>query len=53
MAEDGLSDEEEESGGMAARLDDLTIETVWTEEEAAEQLEDMLEMEVKEEGKVE
>ena len=38
---------------MAARLDDQTKETVWKEEEAAEQLEDMLEMEVKEEGEVE
>ena len=46
-------DEEEESDRMLAGLNNLTIETVGTEEEAAERLGAPLEMEVDGEGKVE
>ena len=50
MAVDGVSYEEEDSGGVEATLNSLTIDMVGTEEEAAEQLEALLEMEVKESG---
>ena len=46
--EAGDYDEEEESQGLAACLNKLTIETAGTEEEAAEKLEDALEMEIEE-----
>ena len=48
--ESGDSVEEEESGGVADRLDNLAIETAGTEEEVAEQMEAALGMEVEEEG---
>ena len=47
--EEPAGDEEEERGGIAARLNDLTIETAGTEEEAAEGLAVALEMQVEEE----
>ena len=47
--EEPTGDEEEERGGIAARLNDLTIETAGTEEEAAEGLAVALEMQVEEE----
>ena len=50
IAEGVAYDEEEESGGMAACLNNLTINTVGTEEEAAEQLEAVLDMEMEEFG---
>ena len=43
---DDLAEEEDESGGMAARLNNLTIETEGTKDEAAEHLETALGMEV-------
>ena len=46
--EEVAGDEEEERGGIAARLDNLTIETAGTEEEIAEGLAVALEMEVEE-----
>ena len=42
----GDSDKEEEIGVVLAGINNLTIETARTEEEAAEQLEEALEMEV-------
>ena len=44
------SDEEEERGGVAGLLNNLTIDMVGTEEEAAEHLEAALGMEVEEDG---
>ena len=44
------SDEEEESGGVADVVGNLTIETAGTEEEAAENLEVALGMEIEEAG---
>ena len=46
--EDVAGDEEEERGGIAARLENLSIETAVTEEEAAEGLAMTLEMQVEE-----
>ena len=51
MAEDGASEEEEESGGIEDTLNILTIEAEGTEEEAVEKLEAVLEMEVQENDK--
>ena len=48
--EAGDSVEEEESGGVEACLHTLTIETAGTDEEAAEQLEEALDMEAEETG---
>ena len=42
------AEEEEENGRMADRLNNLTIETAGTEEEAAEGLAAFLEMEIEE-----
>ena len=53
MAVDGEYDEEEESGGIEATLNNLKIETAGMEEEAEEQLDVVLEMEVEETGEVE
>ena len=44
-----MAEEVEDSGGMAARLNNLNIETAGTEEETAGGLSDALEMEVEEE----
>ena len=43
-------EEEEETVGVSGLLHSLIIETARTEEEAVEQLEDALEMEVKDKG---
>ena len=51
VEETAASYEEEESDGMAAGLNNLTIETAGTEELAAEQLETVMEMEIAEVGK--
>ena len=45
---DGASDEEEEGGGIAESLNNLITDTAGTEEEVAEQLATVLEMEVEE-----
>ena len=42
--------EEEESKGVAGIINNLTIDTAGTEEEAAELIEEALEMEVKDTG---
>ena len=44
------SDEEEDNGGLGSCLNNLTIETAVMEEEAAENLQEGLEMETEEEG---
>ena len=46
--EESAGDEEDKRGGIAARLNNLTIETAGTEEEAAEGLAVVLEMQVEE-----
>ena len=51
VAESGSFNEEEERGGMTGRLNNLAIETVETEDEAAEILKAMLYMEIVEVGK--
>ena len=48
--EAGSSDAEEDSGGVAAVMDNLTIETAGTEEEAAENIQMELNMEIEEAG---
>ena len=47
---DGASYEEEESGRIEATINNLTIETAGTEEEAAEQLAVVLAIKVEEAG---
>ena len=47
------SEEEEEGGEIASRLNNLTIETVGTEEEAADDLEAALGMELEEDRDIE
>ena len=51
MEEAGSAEEEEETECVEAALNNLNIETKVTEEEAAEQLEAVLAMEVEETGK--
>ena len=46
------AEEEEESGRVAAALNNIKIMTAGTQEEAVEQLEAALEMEVKETGEI-
>ena len=47
---DGDLDEEEENWGVAAMVGNLSIDTAGTEEEAAENLQEALEMETEKEG---
>ena len=49
-AVDGVSDEEEEGGGIESKLNNQRIEIAGTDEEAADQLAVVLEMEVEETG---
>ena len=46
----GTSKKRRRMGGVAACLNNLTIETKWTEKEAADNLLEMLAMETEEEG---
>ena len=50
---EGSEEEEEDGGGVVSGLNNLTIETVRTEEEAAEGLETVLGMEVEEDRGIE